>query len=292
MIKDGTYYDLPEQDYHDDPALGSSDIVNLTIDPGEYWANSHFNPNRPPDTDTDTDATSFGRILHNAFLFPGRDTFTTKPQGVSFATKYGKQWKADALERGDIILTDEQSRTMTNCAMVLREVGVVAAIGRGKSEVSHFWTGKDGIRRKIRIDSYSEDAPLDLKFYANQMHHEPDVAVARQIASYRYHIKAVWYADGLVSMGHEAGFSPIYVFVDKSAPIIRSRRFSERTSGGDRNEYWIAARNQINLALTKYRDIEQAEPGSLSWMQTPYIKNFADEDFGSVRWIMDAAEWG
>jgi hypothetical protein len=51
---DGIYLNLPEDDYHADPALSASGIKKLLQSPADYWFTSVHNPDRE---DKDTAAT-------------------------------------------------------------------------------------------------------------------------------------------------------------------------------------------------------------------------------------------
>lgn len=61
----GVYFGLPEDEYHADPSLGSTDLKNLICDVETYWEHSRFNPARP---DTETEAKLKGQALHKMVL--------------------------------------------------------------------------------------------------------------------------------------------------------------------------------------------------------------------------------
>lgn len=68
-LPQGLHFNLPDKQYHADPALGSGDIRDLAKCPIYYWAKSWMNPFR--DEDDDTDALLFGRALHKLVLEGG-----------------------------------------------------------------------------------------------------------------------------------------------------------------------------------------------------------------------------
>lgn len=71
-IAPGVYFNLPEELYHADPALGSGDVRRLYTCPMYYWRESAMNPFH---TGTDeTPALLFGRALHKIVL-EGRAAF-------------------------------------------------------------------------------------------------------------------------------------------------------------------------------------------------------------------------
>ena len=64
-MKPGIYFDLSEADYLAAPALSSSGIKNLLIDPLEFWRESGMNPDFAPTT---TDAKDTGSAFHRRLL--------------------------------------------------------------------------------------------------------------------------------------------------------------------------------------------------------------------------------
>jgi PDDEXK-like uncharacterized protein DUF3799/SAP domain-containing protein len=62
----GIVFGMAAEEYHRDPALGSTDLKRLLRSPSDYWWESHLNPNRPPDKDTP--ARQKGRALHKLVL--------------------------------------------------------------------------------------------------------------------------------------------------------------------------------------------------------------------------------
>lgn len=65
-IAPGIYFDLPEERYHADPALGSGSIRALAKCPVYYWLDSWMNPLR--EEAPETPALLFGRALHKIVL--------------------------------------------------------------------------------------------------------------------------------------------------------------------------------------------------------------------------------
>lgn len=70
----GVYFGLPEDDYHADVSLGSTDIKNLVRGPADYWFASKFNPMRE---DSDSPAKAWGRAFHKLVL-EGPDAFAAR----------------------------------------------------------------------------------------------------------------------------------------------------------------------------------------------------------------------
>lgn len=68
---DGVYFDLNEDLYHSDEALGSSSLRDLFKNPEEYWWRSSMNPTRKV---KESDAMTWGSAFHSLIL-DGRTAF-------------------------------------------------------------------------------------------------------------------------------------------------------------------------------------------------------------------------
>lgn len=64
----GIYFDLPEQEYHDDPSLSCSGIKKLLEGPEQYWFDSWMNPHRP--ARETKDCLARGTLWHCRMLEP------------------------------------------------------------------------------------------------------------------------------------------------------------------------------------------------------------------------------
>lgn len=214
---DGIYFGMPNEEYHADPALGSSGIRDLMQSPLRYWINSPHNPENRIDPDTDatpekpTEATMFGDYMHDLLLEGGTVPYAIKPQGMSFSTKAGKAWRDEQQEAGRTIISAKLGASQRTMFNALELSGTLSRFQGGVGEVSVFWTEKNGHRCKIRIDYLKADEALDLKNYANTMDKDTETAVAHTIAQRRISVQAYWYDRGigmmmrmLHSAGHEA----------------------------------------------------------------------------------------
>ena len=77
----GVYFGLPDDEYHADPAFGSSDMKKLAQNPASWWFGSAFNPNR--ETQDQTPSQFFGTALHKCIL-EGRLAFEAKYAPADF----------------------------------------------------------------------------------------------------------------------------------------------------------------------------------------------------------------
>lgn len=317
--EDGIYFEMPEEEYHRDSALGASGIVDLNISPLAYWKNSAWNPKKfKEDEDPkETAATIRGTYFHEALAGSGRSKIVVKPAGMSFATKEGKAFKAEYPE-GTIFIKAEDTEVAQDMINAMRETGVlerIGGIGGGISEVSVFWTDQAGRRRKFRVDRLFEGQAFDWKTMANSMNKDLETLIAQTVAQHRYHVKAFWYQQGLQVMkkmiaakGHAAFKSPMteadyqamfelsqsdaivpfwYVFIENSGvPNIVVRRFVSHDNTGQLNAYFRGAKQEVDRGLSTFdacfRNIGPEKP----WYGEVYWKEFVDEEFMAARWIL------
>lgn len=309
-LADGIYFDLPEDAYHADPALGSSDIKNLIISPLQYWAHSHMNPDKV--VKEDTDATAFGTWMHEAVFDPGKRTFVAKPSGMSFARKDGKAWRQDQWDVDRTIVTEKQGAAMHMAISALKSSGVSDAIEGAIPEVSYFWTDPSGYRCKIRLDGLGAKQSFDLKMFVNSMGKDLETCIAHAVANYRYHISGFWYGQGIQHMIASLRTSPaIHNATDEHMQVLKSladneehhpywylflqndgvpnvvvRQFTPKTAG-QINAYWRAAKSDIQLATGEYAKNMARFGEDQIWLEEVPWKAFADEEFGAARWILE-----
>lgn len=231
----GVYFGLPEDEYHADPALGSSSIKKLLNQPFDYWWESPMNPLKAEKEDSD--ALLVGRAMH-ALLLEGEEKFEAEymcgPDNSSSdlsAADKGNRTKAAkkiAAERGqDLIKFDAYARIKIAGAMIAKNPDLDGCFANGYPEVSIFWK-RDGVMRKCRIDYLKVRGNGDLKSITNQMGREFTRACIDQISNYRYDMQAAHYlegraqiaklvADGAVFGDHDAAWLKRVAAFDKSA---------------------------------------------------------------------------
>lgn len=86
----GLYAQMPEEEYHQDPSLGSTDVKRLLVSPECYWFNSSWNPDYVPDIDTV--ARIWGKAYHK-ILFEGEEAYET-----AYAVRPSREDYPDAIE--------------------------------------------------------------------------------------------------------------------------------------------------------------------------------------------------
>jgi len=196
-LEPGIYFGLDELKYHNDPALGSTDMKKLASSPCDFWYCSKFNPDWEPEEPTE--AQKVGAAMHKCVL-----------EGPAVFDKlYAPAWepgnvvagKAErlAIERaGKQFLKGDAWKRIKIASTMIRanpEIGH-AFNGAAGTEVSIFWIDANGMRKKARIDCLKFAASVDLKSEGNQMGDPFETACVKSISRYRYDIQAAHYMEG------------------------------------------------------------------------------------------------
>ena len=219
-LPEGVYIGLDEDIYHDDPALGSSDMKRLAKSPPDFWWNSKFNPQWEPEKESS--AMRLGKAAHKCIL-EGHALFRKLYVPTKFPgnVKAGKEEREAAEAKGLIWLpADDYARVEMMGGMVRSNPTLARAFEGGvASEVSIFWRCKNGMRKKARIDYLKARANVDLKTISNKFDDEFPLACRKAIGNLRYDVQAAHYAEGRAQLARlvEAGavFSDTPDRVDK-----------------------------------------------------------------------------
>lgn len=268
----GIFFELSDVDYHNDGALGSTDIRRLLKSGPDYFWNSPLNPLRPDDSPTP--AQQFGRAVHK-FVLEGERAFCAQYAPVDAAgnTKAGKAEREAVEAEGKTWLRrDDYNRILLSGQMIRANPHLGEAFSGGYSEVSVFWKRPDGLRLKSRFDYLKVRAIADLKSTRNSRGIDFVEACRRSMAEWNYPLqaehyfegrramKALW-QDGLVFGDHDAEwvkkcvnsqeFAFVFVFWQSdSAPITHAFSLSPQ------NPILDLARREIERALERYREFE------------------------------------
>jgi hypothetical protein len=208
----GVYLGLDEAEYHDDPALGSSDVRNLLLSPANYWWASSLNPNRDEDNDKDTPATIRGTAIHkmviegeaafgNLYACGPVHTADMSPSDKATATKAAKAKLAKNEPWKILLPAKDYHRVVIAASFITKNPALKTAFQGGLGEVSIFWdhivagTG-DVVRCKARIDYLKPRGCGDLKSITNFKGIEFRRGCREAIANYRYDIQAAHYLEG------------------------------------------------------------------------------------------------
>lgn len=200
---------ITNSQYHELAAVSSSGLVRLiSKTPAHYRA--YLKEKREP-----TPAMEFGTAFHSAALEPELFTneYIVKPDGLSFATKEGKEWKL--LNAQKKIISIEDHKKILGMIDSLMKLPISEAIANGECESSYLWKDeKTGILCKCRPDCIYDDLVIDIKT-------TEDASLKgfqQSIAKYYYYIQAAFYLEGLANCLENPPRRFIHIAVEKTAP--------------------------------------------------------------------------
>lgn len=194
-----------------------------------------------------------------------------------------------ALLPADLIRKIEYS-----AAMIEKHPQLCKAFSGGMPEVSVFWFDEDsGVPCKARFDYLKPRAIVDLKTYENSIGAPISKAIARTVASYKYHIQARFYLDAanearkLISAGEIGGEVSqsfldalvsadertfLFVFQQKGvAPLARGKIMPEGLT-------LDLGRYEIDCAKGEFQRCWQTF-GADPWIDTTGIETFDSTEF-------------
>lgn len=187
-------FDIPFADYLALPAFGSSSLKAFRSGPPArvLWEREH-----PKE---ETDATKLGTAAHCAILTPDLwdATYAVKPEDMSFATKEGKAWRAEAEASGKKIIEWKPAQTVAAIRAAFQAKAPAAlSLRTATVEASMVWRA-EGLDLKGRPDWFTPDTVYDLKVSRDA---GPDLAYRayvngwmHQLAHNRTGLHAVGYA--------------------------------------------------------------------------------------------------
>jgi PDDEXK-like domain of unknown function (DUF3799) len=297
----GVYFDLDEDAYHADVALGSGDIRRLAVDWSNFWWESRFNPLREED-EPESEPLIVGKAFHIAVL-EGPNAFQRLygPTVLNGTTKEGKAERRDIVDSGRIpIKARHYKRALAAAGMIRCNRYLSAAFdGTIARELSVFWDD-DGIPKKARLDTLKPRAIVDLKSIVNRDDRAFVDHCRRHIAEYRLHVQARHYLDArdrirgfvladqifgvelerldavkerlLAATDHPAAF--VLIFVQKAAaPLTWGTTFSP---GNPMLEY---GRQVILSAEENWRECIKTFGLDRAWIEERPLEEADESDF-------------
>lgn len=169
-----------------------------------------------------TEAMRLGSDIHAVILegetSPLTQTFW-KPEGMSFATMEGKQWKADVPEGGRIE-SCKFKRSLEGCIESLAQHPTVSRIRSCMSNEQVFQWVEDGVDCKAMLDSQQTGFIADIKSGSEDGFANPD-RFARIAYDRDYHIQAAWYMHAASIFGKPAD-KFIFIAVETEPPFLVS----------------------------------------------------------------------
>ena len=163
---------------------------------------------------------TIGTITHALVLEPEHalDNVAVKPEGMSFVTKEGKEWKA-AHAGKEIISCKERNNILGMCASILRHPFSKKIFEQGDSEQALFADWEGLVQRKGRVDHLPPGNIIaDIKTSGKDVTRRN---FERSVFDFGYHIKASYYIDLAKSLGlDKTVFLLIAVEVDPPHGVI------------------------------------------------------------------------
>lgn len=183
-MEPGIYYDISNEDYHKDEAIGSTTIKSISVSP----ANLYYNPFKG------SKSAHIGTAIHAALLEPKlfEKEFILEPE---IKTRASNDYKA-LLARNDAdkIIIGSEVETVNRMfeSSRLNDDFMDYINAKGHSEVSMFATCPDtGLNLKCRFDrlSDSHSYPLDVKSCRDASQR----GFSQAFGQYHYHVQAAFY---------------------------------------------------------------------------------------------------
>jgi len=319
----GIYIGMPADEYHADPALGSSNIKDLIKSPRKYWLRSPYNPDRDRYVDPETDSTVMGTALHCRLLdgdIKFVKSYARRPDDLAGATpadkaKVTKAFNASLEGTGKIALKADEWQLIEDTHSVITAHPDLAQVFKDALyEVSIFWHDRrTGTRCKARLDILKPRGIGDLKTIANERDNRLEKACKFHIKSYRYDIQAEHYLEArrqvpqFVENGdvfyHIENVHPMRSsgYVDQLSAVAREGRFAFQLVFVSKAlpEVWscvlspgnpmlATARDHIDTALEEFERLRNAPLLSTghAWPETWSLQELAIEDMpgGTFGW--------
>jgi len=213
-IKKPGIFELSNEEYHDQPGLNKSGLVQLAKSPAHYFEWYHAPEEEP------TRAMVIGTAIHTAILEPDKfvQSIIIAPQ-VDKRTKAGKaEWESfQEKAKGKIVLTEDEVHAIEGMkASVYNNITAFDLLLEGKAEQSIFF--KDPVHNllcKVRPDWYTVDREVvDIKTCLDAGYD----GFSKAIANYKYHWQALFYLKGLTAVTEIEHAKFIFIAVEKTPP--------------------------------------------------------------------------
>jgi len=176
-------HSMPASQYFAAEGISASGLDLINISPRHYRYHQR----------EETESMFMGTLLHRQLLEPDtlENAYWIKPEGMSFATREGKKWKADHSDRP---IVEEGSLTKAIRAVKAIHEHPIARrfLKNAECEKSIFAYDSQGTLRKARLDIFCAGTVLpDVKTSTDA---RPD-EFSKSIWNLEYHKRAAWYLD-------------------------------------------------------------------------------------------------
>lgn len=237
--------DLSNEDYHSNPALGSSGLKLLNKSPAHYYAR-YLDPNREPDEPTP--AMKLGTATHMAVLEPEKfaATYVVVPEGIDKRSNAGKAFFAEIESSGKCPIKPDEMKQIQGMADSVHSHKVMRLLMSldHQVEVSMFWIDQaTGVTCKLRPDlmvppcsQFRNGLVADLKTTTDASPEE----FARTAWNSEMHLQAAWYTDGFMET-YGTNEPPLFLWLaaEKGQPFAR--------------QFYSASRQLIEYGRREYR---------------------------------------
>lgn len=212
----GIYPNLSIRDYHASDGISKSGLDLISRSPRHYWHDKQHGERK------ETPALVFGSLVHTLTLDESRykAEYAVEPFGVNKRTNAGKaEYDAWLTEEaaGRTVVTVDQVREAKDIAYAVRQHPMAGRLlTSGQAETSLYWADSvTDVLCKCRPDWLREDGIIvDLKTCADASAE----AFMRASWSYRYHVQAAFYSDGVRAATGMAVQKFIIIAVEKEPP--------------------------------------------------------------------------
>lgn len=217
--KPGLVYDLPNADYHADPALSCSGAKKLiSSTPAAFkWERDNGRPNKK--------AFDIGSAAHTLVL--GTCEELVKIDADRWDTKAVKEQVAEVRARGGIPLKPDEYTMVHSMAMAIARHPLASRLfdaESGDPEVSAFYSDAEtGIDLRARIDwlpHRTRSGRLLIADYKTTLCADAEVFARKDIWDFRYYMQAPWYLDALAAIDYCDEAAWLFVAQEKSPPYL------------------------------------------------------------------------
>jgi hypothetical protein len=221
MIEIGIYTDLSNEQYHADPAISRTGIMEFLKSPRKYWAR-YINPERPAkETKKDwTLGSAFHTLILEPQLFP--ITYGMKPNPVLLKDvgreAYEKHKELIKItESSDLILlaVDDWNNLFEMKKSLENHKEAWLLIEGAIYEQSYFWRdAHSGLMIKARPDILHDNMIVDLKTCTDASSH----AYQREMVQYGYAIQGAMCRDAVFELTGKTINTVINICCEKTYP--------------------------------------------------------------------------
>jgi len=182
-METGIYFDISNEDYHKDEAIGSTTIKAISVSPANLYYNQ-FKGSK---------SSQIGTAIHAALLEP--ELFEKEFYQLPDSDRRSAEYKSAAIKYGsDLVLVGSEVETINRMfeSSRLNNDFMDYLSAKGHSEVSMFATCPvTGLNLKCRFDRLSESHPypLDVKSCRDASPR----GFSQAFGQYHYHVQAAFY---------------------------------------------------------------------------------------------------